>query len=52
MFALVSTSVPGFALTCSTYAVAGEMTQRRAQPDPDRYLGKGKSYSLGFEYNF
>src|SRR4051794_21137182 len=23
-------------------AVAGEMTQRRAQPDPDRYLGKGK----------
>ena len=23
-------------------AVAGEMTQRRARPDPDRYLGKGK----------
>jgi GTPase len=23
-------------------AVAGELTQRRAQPDPDRYLGKGK----------
>jgi GTP-binding protein HflX len=23
-------------------AVAGEMTQRRAQPDPDRYFGKGK----------
>src|SRR4051812_9248045 len=23
-------------------AVAGEMTQRRAKPDPDRYFGKGK----------
>ena len=23
-------------------AVSGEMTQRRARPDPDRYLGKGK----------
>jgi GTP-binding protein HflX len=23
-------------------AVAGELTQRRAEPDPDRYLGKGK----------
>ena len=23
-------------------AVAGELTQRRAQPDPDRYFGKGK----------
>src|SRR3954471_12743439 len=23
-------------------AVAGEMTQRRAQPDPDRYFGRGK----------
>ncbi len=23
-------------------AVAGEMTQRRGEPDPDRYFGKGK----------
>jgi GTP-binding protein HflX len=23
-------------------AIAGELTQRRAQPDPDRYFGKGK----------
>jgi GTPase len=27
-------------------AVAGEMTQRRPQPDPDRYLGKGKLVEL------
>src|ERR671933_13308 len=27
-------------------AVAGELTQRRAQPDPDRYLGKGKLVEL------
>ncbi|MEA2429266.1 MAG: GTPase [Thermoleophilaceae bacterium] len=27
-------------------AVAGEMTQRRAKPDPDRYLGKGKLAEL------
>jgi GTPase len=27
-------------------AVAGEMTQRRAQPDPDRYFGKGKLVEL------
>src|SRR4051795_6280164 len=27
-------------------AVAGEMTQRRAKPDPDRYLGKGKLREL------
>src|SRR3954466_6624593 len=27
-------------------AVAGEMTQRRAQPDPDRYFGKGKLAEL------
>src|ERR671928_784220 len=27
-------------------AVAGEMTQRRAQPDPDRYFGKGKLSEL------
>jgi GTPase len=27
-------------------AVAGELTQRRAQPDPDRYLGKGKLAEL------
>jgi GTP-binding protein HflX len=28
-------------------AVAGEMVQRRAQPDPDRYFGKGKLAELG-----
>jgi GTPase len=27
-------------------AVAGELTQRRSQPDPDRYLGKGKLTEL------
>src|SRR6195952_4749348 len=27
-------------------AVAGEMTQRRPKPDPDRYLGKGKLVEL------
>ncbi|MEA2423084.1 MAG: GTPase, partial [Thermoleophilaceae bacterium] len=27
-------------------AVAGEMTQRRPKPDPDRYLGKGKLTEL------
>ena len=27
-------------------AVAGELTQRRAQPDPDRYFGKGKLAEL------
>src|SRR4051812_50154189 len=27
-------------------AVAGEMTQRRAKPDPDRYFGKGKLREL------
>jgi GTP-binding protein HflX len=27
-------------------AVAGEMTQRRARPDPDRYFGKGKLAEL------
>ena len=27
-------------------AVAGELTQRRPQPDPDRYLGKGKLAEL------
>src|SRR5919202_1023170 len=27
-------------------AVAGELTQRRAAPDPDRYLGKGKLTEL------
>jgi GTP-binding protein HflX len=27
-------------------AVAGEMTQRRPQPDPDRYFGKGKLAEL------
>jgi GTP-binding protein HflX len=28
-------------------AVAGEMVQRRAKPDPDRYFGKGKLTELG-----
>src|ERR671938_937813 len=27
-------------------AVAGELVQRRARPDPDRYLGKGKLAEL------
>jgi GTPase len=27
-------------------AVAGELTQKRAEPDPDRYLGKGKLEEL------
>src|SRR5881275_1509550 len=27
-------------------AVAGELTQKRAQPDPDRYFGKGKLAEL------
>src|SRR5690349_24385052 len=27
-------------------AVAGEMTQRRPRPDPDRYFGKGKLTEL------
>ncbi len=27
-------------------AVAGELTQRRSEPDPDRYLGKGKLVEL------
>jgi len=27
-------------------AVAGEMTQRRGEPDPDRYFGKGKLVEL------
>ena len=33
-------------LRTSGVAVAGEMTQRRAKPDPDRYLGKGKITEL------
>ncbi|MGI8902403.1 MAG: GTPase HflX [Solirubrobacteraceae bacterium] len=32
----------GELLRTAGVAVAGELTQRRAQPDPDRYLGKGK----------
>src|SRR5437764_15115895 len=28
-------------------AYAGELVQRRAQPDPDRYFGKGKLGELG-----
>src|SRR5436305_11093295 len=28
-------------------AVSGEMVQRRAKPDPDRYFGKGKLAELG-----
>src|SRR3954467_10493850 len=27
-------------------AVAGELTQRRERPDPDRYLGRGKLVEL------
>jgi GTPase len=30
-------------------ATAGELTQTRAQPDPDRYLGRGKLAELGRE---
>ncbi len=33
-------------LATARVAVAGELTQRRAQPDPDRYLGKGKLTEL------
>ena len=33
-------------LSTARVAVAGELTQRRAQPDPDRYLGKGKLSEL------
>ncbi|MEK6229470.1 MAG: GTPase HflX [Actinomycetota bacterium] len=33
-------------LSTAGVAVAGELTQRRAQPDPDRYLGKGKLSEL------
>ena len=33
-------------LSTARVAVAGELTQRRAQPDPDRYLGKGKLTEL------
>jgi GTP-binding protein HflX len=32
-------------------AVAGEMVQRRAKPDPDRYFGKGKLAELKREIN-
>jgi len=37
----------GELLRTAGVAVAGELTQRRAQPDPDRYLGKGKLTELG-----
>jgi len=33
-------------LSTARVAVAGELTQRRPQPDPDRYLGKGKLTEL------
>jgi len=33
-------------LSTARVAVAGELTQRRPQPDPDRYLGKGKLVEL------
>ena len=33
-------------LRTARVAVAGELTQKRAQPDPDRYLGKGKLVEL------
>jgi GTPase len=33
-------------LRTSGVAVAGELTQRRPEPDPDRYLGKGKLAEL------
>jgi len=33
-------------LRTAVVAVAGELTQRRPQPDPDRYLGKGKLAEL------
>ena len=36
----------GELLRTAGVAVAGELTQRRAQPDPDRYLGKGKLSEL------
>ena len=36
----------GELLRTAGVAVAGELTQRRATPDPDRYLGKGKLVEL------
>ena len=36
----------GELLRTAGVAVAGEMTQRRATPDPDRYFGKGKLSEL------
>jgi GTPase len=36
----------GELLRTAGVAVAGEMTQRRGAPDPDRYLGKGKLAEL------
>ena len=36
----------GELLRTAGVAVAGEMTQRRATPDPDRYFGKGKLTEL------
>jgi len=33
-------------LRTARVAVVGELTQRRAEPDPDRYLGKGKLAEL------
>ena len=36
----------GELLRTAGVAVAGEMNQRRATPDPDRYFGKGKLSEL------
>ncbi len=36
----------GELLLTAGVAVAGELTQRRSEPDPDRYLGKGKLVEL------
>ena len=36
----------GELLLTAGVAVAGEITQRRSEPDPDRYLGKGKLVEL------
>src|SRR5918911_4215491 len=33
-------------LRTARVAVAGELTQKRARPDPDRYFGKGKLTEL------
>ena len=41
------------AMNFSTHLVIQPRVQNRVFDDErNRYLGKGKSYSLGFEYNF